>query len=186
MSVPCFHNRKKAGYKRFFGLFFSILVMNTYVMAQQNPTLVGDPRTPYKILVGVCERADLYDSSLGFYHEWEYDRYYPDSVAILKISKLPKDYTITIVLGSWCGDSREQVPRFLKIIDLLGIDSKTLRIIGTDRQKLALTIDISHLNIIRVPTFIFFRTGNEVGRIIETPETTLEKEMLKIITSQPD
>ena len=37
------------------------------------------------------------------------------------------------------------------------------------------------LNIERVPTFIIYRNKNELGRIVEYPETSLEKDMLDIM-----
>jgi hypothetical protein len=38
------------------------------------------------------------------------------------------------------------------------------------------------LNIERVPTFIFLKNKVEAGRIIETPVTSLEQDMLNILT----
>jgi len=33
----------------------------------------------------------------------------------------------------------------------------------------------------KIPTFIFIMNGKEIGRIIESPNESLEKDMLKII-----
>lgn len=164
-------------------LFLTILSVHGVVLSQNSSNLQDDTKTKYKILVGLCERPDLYDPSLGFYYDWEYKDYSPDSACLKELARLPKDYNIVIVLGTWCGDSREQLPRFLKLSDLLQIDSGKLKLIGVDRQKQAVTMDISHLNILRVPTFIFFRNDKEIGRIIETPQISLEKDMLNILTN---
>ena len=40
-------------------------------------------------------------------------------------------------------------------------------------------------DLIRVPTFIFFKNGKEVGRFVERPRETLEKDMLKILKGEP-
>ena len=37
------------------------------------------------------------------------------------------------------------------------------------------------LDIELVPTFIFYRNGEELGRIVETPEDTLEKDLAEIV-----
>ena len=37
------------------------------------------------------------------------------------------------------------------------------------------------LNIEKVPTFIFYKNGIEIGRIIESPEKSIEKDFLKIL-----
>jgi len=41
------------------------------------------------------------------------------------------------------------------------------------------------LNITNIPTFIFYKNGKEMHRIVESPMESLEKDMLKIITGQP-
>ena len=40
-------------------------------------------------------------------------------------------------------------------------------------------------NIIRVPTFIFFRKGKEIGRFVEYPRVSVEADMLKIVSGEP-
>jgi hypothetical protein len=40
------------------------------------------------------------------------------------------------------------------------------------------------LDIQRVPTFIFYKNNIEAGRIIENPETSLEQDMVKILTGK--
>ncbi|MEM1407485.1 MAG: hypothetical protein AAGG59_11970, partial [Bacteroidota bacterium] len=39
-------------------------------------------------------------------------------------------------------------------------------------------------NIHRVPTFIFHKNGEEIGRIVESPKESLEVDMLKIVTGE--
>jgi len=41
--------------------------------------------------------------------------------------------------------------------------------------------DIDNLDIKRVPTFIIYENGEEIGRIIETPKKSLEKDLEKIV-----
>ena len=40
------------------------------------------------------------------------------------------------------------------------------------------------LDIQRTPTFIFFKNGVEIGRIVETPRDSLENDILKIVSGQ--
>ena len=37
------------------------------------------------------------------------------------------------------------------------------------------------MNVLAVPTFIFFRNGDEIGRIIERPNDKMEREIAKIV-----
>ena len=56
-------------------------------------------------------------------------------------------------------------------------------VIAVNKNKKAEGTDVDILNIEKVPTIIFFKNGEELGRIIETPNESLEKDMLKIISS---
>jgi thiol-disulfide isomerase/thioredoxin len=112
-----------------------------------------------------------------------HDSYVPDQEAIGKIIEVNKeDLSIQIVLGTWCPDSRREVPRFMKIIDLIDFPSAKITFIGVDNSKQAPVGDYDKLEIERVPTFIFLRNKVEAGRIIENPVTSLEQDMLNILT----
>ena len=91
------------------------------------------------------------------------------------------EITMTIVMGTWCSDSRREVPRFYKILDLIEFPSNSIDLISVNREKTVPDGDISELEILFVPTFIFYREETEIGRIIEIPEKTLEKDFLGII-----
>lgn len=93
-----------------------------------------------------------------------------------------RDLSVTVVLGTWCGDSKEQFPVFEKIMEQLHSDVFPIEIIGVDRDKLAGDLDISSLNIEFVPTFIFYENGEELGRIVEIPSETMEKDILNILS----
>ncbi|MDP4175154.1 MAG: thioredoxin family protein, partial [Bacteroidota bacterium] len=95
-----------------------------------------------------------------------------------------RDYDITIVLGTWCSDSRREIPRFLKILDSLGFDSGKVKLLAVDREKKGLGDEIDSLKIELVPTIIFYKDGKEAGRITEAPEETLETDTNNIITSK--
>lgn len=84
-------------------------------------------------------------------------------------------------MATWCGDSRDWVPRFYKIMDELDFKSKNLTLICVDRDKKAPGTKVEELNIEKVPTFIFYRKKKELGRIIEVPGDLLEKDILKIL-----
>ena len=48
-----------------------------------------------------------------------YDEYQFNSDAINKLLEISKDnLTIKIVMGTWCPDSRREVPRFMRILDI--------------------------------------------------------------------
>jgi thiol-disulfide isomerase/thioredoxin len=91
---------------------------------------------------------------------------------------------ITVVMATWCSDSRREVPRFYKIVSKLDYNAESIKLINVDREKEAKGTSVSKLGIERVPTFIFYRGKAEIGRIIESPEESLEEDMFKILVGR--
>ena len=92
---------------------------------------------------------------------------------------------VLVFFGTWCGDSKREVPHFLKIADEAGIDSARIKLYGLDRSKKSQDGVSAGYGIERVPTFIFLRDGKEVGRITEKPQGSLESDMLTILAQPP-
>lgn len=113
-----------------------------------------------------------------------YEDYQPDRKVVEGLKTLESsDLMIKIVLGTWCPDSRREVPRFMKILHQWGFPSENLIFIGTDLFKVAPIGEYEELGIEWVPTFIIYRNKVETGRIIENPVTSLEQDILNILTS---
>ena len=103
-------------------------------------------------------------------------------MAVVKTLKpLLNDKHITIVWGPWCGDSQLHVPRFYKVLKDAGFPEHKITLIEVNRDKKSVTAIVDHLNIERVPTFIIFEADKELGRIVEHPEATLEKDLLELL-----
>jgi hypothetical protein len=56
--------------------------------------------------------------------------------------------------------------------------------IGVDNSKLSPVAEYDSLHIERVPTFIIYKNNIEAGRIIENPVTSLEQDILDILTGK--
>jgi thiol-disulfide isomerase/thioredoxin len=97
------------------------------------------------------------------------------------ISALHHGIDVTVFFGTWCSDSRRDVPRFLKIADLSGMAKEQVRLYALDRTKRSRDGMTERFQIELVPTFIFLKNNQEVGRIVETPKTTLEGDVLTIL-----
>jgi thiol-disulfide isomerase/thioredoxin len=151
--------------------------------AQKMNKKIEDSIKNREILINLCSREGLVNfPEMKERYDEEYPAYMPDSTVIDSLKLLVKDQKITVVLGTWCGDSKLQVPHFLKIIDELGIPEERLKFISVDGSKKAEDGILKGLNIQRVPTFIFYdKEKKEIGRIIESPENTLEEDMLQIL-----
>lgn len=152
--------------------------------AQELNKKIEDKIKHKQVMLNECSR----DSLVAFpefkaSYDTHYQNYKVDSVAALKIQKLLKTKKVKVVLGTWCGDSKYQVPVFLKVADAAKLNAKNLTIIGVDGEKKAEAGLLDGLNIERVPTFIFTdKKGVEIGRITETPRKTFEIDMIELLT----
>ena len=93
------------------------------------------------------------------------------------------DVDIKIVMGTWCSDSRTEVPHFYKIMDEINYPNEKVTLINVNRDKQGLENEVEGLDINFVPTFIFYKAREEIGRIIEMPYDTLEKDMLELVVA---
>ena len=88
-------------------------------------------------------------------------------------------------MGTWCGDSKRETPRFYKIMeDANFVFYKNFKLVTVNRKKKTPDNLQEGLNILRVPTFIFYKNGKEIGRYVEYPRETMEKDILKIVTQK--
>ena len=85
-------------------------------------------------------------------------------------------------MGTWCPDSRREVPRFMKVTGYLEFPADKVTFIGVDNAKISPIENMRLLDIQRVPTFIIYKNNIEAGRIIENPVTSLEQDMVNILS----
>jgi len=135
------------------------------------------------VLVGEVTREDV----VKFAPAWQDSAraYQPDSSAVAILAAVDKPVRIKVIFGTWCSDSRREVPRFWKVLDSAHNPNLQPELIAVGRksdaaaeQKLAdlgLPKDFrTQYNLTGVPTFIFSQDGSELGRIVESPAGTLE------------
>jgi hypothetical protein len=171
-------------YKGVFLVF--LLLLNFFAESQQiNQKLINNNNNE-EILIGLCNRKAF---KSGQYAEWFNDGYsYYDYLIERKnldsIKNQLDSISIMVVMGTWCSDSKEQFPRLMAILDYLKFSENKMTIYCVDRNKKTLMENIDKLNILLVPTFIFIRKGKEIGRIVEKPKESIEKDMVKIIRTK--
>jgi len=131
-------------------------------------------------LMGVIGVDDLRRFGGGWFDR-NFNEYEPDAKAVSHLSGVISDVNVICYLGTWCSDSKREVPRFFKALKEAGLPDSVVTMIGVDRQKFSLDGSSMVYRIERVPTFIFFRNGVEVGRIVESPHESLERDMLNLL-----
>ena len=137
------------------------------------------------IMVGKVNRIGLKQEPYGFWFNTEYEDYKVDKGSLEGVKEALKDVDILAFMGTWCSDSQREVPRFFKILDQLGYDLNKLQLVALsnhpDHYKQSPQHEEEGWNIEYVPTIIFLKNGKELGRIVESPDQSLEKDMKKIL-----
>ena len=164
-----------------FLLTIALLIGASALFSQSMNTEITDTKLGKNVLVGFCDEKGLEKGEFGVYFKSQYETYSPKAKTIEKLKTKINNYDIKIVFATWCSDSKLQVPRFYKILDLTGFNKSQLETIGVDSNKNALVVNIASLNIELVPTFIIYKHGEEIGRIVENPAKSLENDLLMII-----
>jgi len=86
-------------------------------------------------------------------------------------------------MGTWCSDSRRVVPKFLRVLDFLNYPKDSVSILTVGRNKKGRGNETDNMKIDLVPTIIFYKNNLEIGRIVESPKETIEKDITKILGS---
>jgi len=136
-------------------------------------------------LLGIISKEGLSQGSFSQWYNAQLDKYVVDSQTLGAIQKELNTYEILAFMGTWCGDSRREVPRFYKILESMDYPIEKLTMVAVDNSrenyKKSPTGEEKGYDIIKVPTFILLKDGKEVNRIVETPKVSLEKDLAAIV-----
>lgn len=151
-------------------------------MTQKMNQIKIDERIERSILFGRVSLVGLNDTLCGEWFKPEFKAYEidPNILSELKKKNL-SGFKMILVIGTWCHDSHIQVPRMLKLLEELKFPMSSLEIFAMDTYKKAPNIDIKAIGVKRVPTLIVYKAEKEIGRIIERPKISLEKDLLEIL-----
>lgn len=96
-----------------------------------------------------------------------------------------KDCSITIFMGTWCGDSRREVPRLYAVLDFINFPKDKIKLVFLDNADSAYKESPDHEEagryILRVPTVIVSKQGTETGRVIEYPKVNWVADLYTIV-----
>lgn len=163
----------------------SILLLSITLNAQSiNKEITGENQTPY--LLGKINKAGLQGDNYKAWFSENYTNYQPNTKIINTIKDDLKSYDLLLFMGTWCGDSKKEVPRLYKVLEACNFPTEQLTMVAVSRESSMYKQSPQHeeagLNIHRVPTLIVYKNGEEVNRIVEHPIDTFEKDIQNIIT----
>jgi len=116
--------------------------------------------------------------------EWKkiYDAYVPDAQLIENLRNKAPELKADVYFAYWCDDSKNHVPVFLKILDAIKIPEFKVNFYEVEKKANAdQKYYVEDMMVEKVPTFIFYANGFEMGRIVENPRNTLLQDMVLIV-----
>jgi len=170
-------------------LFMHKIIYSLFILLSLNSSAqlpVDKPR----ILYGTISKDSLYNAPFDKWFVPGYNEYIPNSTIVTQLENQDyKDISIEVFFGTWCGDSKREVPRFQKLMHELKFPDKKIKLIavgGSDSlYKQSPAHEETGKGIFRVPTFIIYKKGIEINRINEFPVLSLERDLLSILGGQP-
>ncbi|MDF1516651.1 MAG: thioredoxin family protein [Lutibacter sp.] len=165
-------------------VFYFILILSTMSCSAQKNTVTA-VKDPSGNLIGIANKESFIEAPFNEWFTPNYDSYETDKEVMAKLTPLLKDINIKAFMGTWCGDSQEQTPVFYKILDEANFDFNNLVMITVNRSKVTPDNLQEGFNIERVPTFIIYKNGQEIGRFVEYPRESVEADLLKIVSGEP-
>jgi len=134
-----------------------------------------------KIVTGKISPSMLAsDSSFQWYNQ-NYSSFTPDSASVVFLSTEAKNIHFIVFGGTWCVDTKRELPKFFKTVSLAHIPESNIELYGVDRSKQSSDGLTEKYHVTYVPTFIVFSDGKEVGRIVEHPEEGIEFDLVHIL-----
>lgn len=157
-----------------------IIPSNTPIVNKKIANENGDT-----ILSGHCAIEMMHQNPYKIWYDTNYANYKVDTNRAIMLQPLLKHKTMEIFMGSWCGDTRREVPRMLKILQVAQMDTNNIKLIFVDNStvtyKQSIEQEHTNKNIHHVPTFIVY-DNKEIGRIVETPLESFEKDLITILS----
>lgn len=162
------------------------VMLSTFMLNAQSKEIVLPNGTTF--LVGEISVTDLKTNSYQSWFEPQFENYTIDNTKSALIASKLKTYNLLLFMGTWCGDSKREVPKIIKLLSHLNFPMNQLKIVAVDQRKEYYKKSPGGeewgLHIKRVPTLIFLKNGKEVNRIIETPVTSWEADFFAIVSNQ--
>ncbi len=131
------------------------------------------------MLTGKIE-PKLLDQKLSEYPDYD-DNYQVDTISSDKLAQVKEATHLAVIVGTWCPDCHRDIPRLMGVLDSANNSAFTVSYIGVDKNKVDPQGESAAYDFTRLPTYIIMQQGEEIGRITERPQTTLEQDLVKIL-----
>lgn len=157
-----------------------LFILSSILRSQDKNKIIEDENSE-PMLIGYCTRNVFSDSVFASWFNPEYESYEPDSATVELLKENMEDVDIILAMGSWCSDSQLYVPEFYRVLDEINYPANDITLIAVNEDKKTEGDELEGLEIEFVPTIIFYKDSQELGRIIEIPNESIEEDILEIV-----
>jgi thiol-disulfide isomerase/thioredoxin len=141
-------------------LFFALAVL------AQSPEVSRDANGN-KILKGFITKQELATDTSFTWFAKNQEGYVPEQHALQALRANKDSVNIIAFGGTWCGDTKNILPKFFKLADASGLSQDRIILIGVDHDKKTIQHLSEAFGITNVPTIIEMKNGKELGRVVE-------------------
>ena len=131
--------------------------------------------------IGWTPRTIFQSPSYAAWFDTGYSHYQPEPEVIDRLSAMHDSVRLVVIYGTWCSDSKREMPRFFRIADDSHFPADRISLIAVDRTMEIPAGIKQQYNITNVPTFIVEYRGIELGRIVESPKKSLERDLMEYL-----
>ncbi|HEU4469789.1 MAG TPA: thioredoxin family protein [Flavisolibacter sp.] len=136
-----------------------------------------------KIIKGFMSRQDLANDTAFTWFAKNMEGYTPEQNAVTAFKANKDSVNIIAFGGTWCGDTKNLLPKFYSLMDASGFPQDRITLLGVDRSKKTIQHLTEAFGITNVPTFIIMKNGREIGRVVEYGKYGMfDKELGEILT----
>lgn len=173
----------------------SLITLTYLTSCHTQKPLLSDPLNTESIdvrgnrmLLGKSTRERLQQEPFSSWFNKNYSEYKIDTNQADLLRPNIQNKRFVIFMGTWCGDSRQEVPRIYKLLDHCGVPGAAIQLINVNVYdsvyKQSPTHEERGLNIHRVPDLLIYENETEIGRIIEKPVKSWEEDLLTILRKE--
>jgi thiol-disulfide isomerase/thioredoxin len=166
--------------KKYFSIAILILFVN--VVFAQAPEITRDA-SGNKVIKGFITKQELATDSAFAWFAKNQEGYTPEQNALNALRANKDSINIIAFGGTWCGDTKNILPKFFVLADAAGLPQDRITLLGVDHSKKTIQHLSEAFGIINVPTIIVMKNGKELGRVVEYGHYGLfDKELGEIIS----
>ncbi len=162
-------------------LLFSFFISTTAMAQTAKYDTLRDSKNGMLVMKGTLTAGSLLNEPSYTWMQSSLEDFNPNLAVVERLRNTIKDYKLVLFLGTWCSDSHELVPKFLRLLDICHFPQGQLTIYGADRDKETGTGLEKKYKVSLLPTIIVLQNNKEVGRITETVSRSVEDDLLDII-----